>query len=259
MDTEDQNWNNCPSGNFAYLDDNPTLNWSTLDGPSLISNLNMNTLNNSAELNENIEKIMKIKSEFTNYLSDKFTELTDLEDKDFVEHKKKIEKGVESINELMESFDNQQRKVIEVEERYKKSIDSVESDSRIITEFNSFVTKISKKYKEIDVDEINKPIVKLCEEIRDNTGNLELKNEYQKELYILKYYLHHFIKKINQGNIGSTCSLCIQQPVDTFLNPCGHTGCSDCIEKLKDRGNEHNLNCFICRQRVNSFHKLYFI
>ena len=64
---------------------------------------------------------------------------------------------------------------------------------------------------------------------------------------------------MNQGNIGSTCSLCIQQPVDTFLNPCGHTACSNCIEKLKERENEHNLNCFICRQRVNSFHKLYFI
>ena len=78
-------------------------------------------------------------------------------------------------------------------------------------------------------------------------------------MYILKYYLHHFIKKMNHGNIGSTCSLCLQKPVDTFLNPCGHTGCKECIETLKKREGEYNTNCFLCRQRVNSFHKIYFI
>ena len=49
------------------------------------------------------------------------------------------------------------------------------------------------------------------------------------------------------------------KPVDTFLNPCGHTGCEDCIKKLKEREGEYNTNCFLCRQRVNSFHKIYFI
>ena len=76
-------------------------------------------------------------------------------------------------------------------------------------------------------------------------------------MYILKYYLHHFIKKINHGNIGSTCSLCLQKPVDTFLNPCGHTGCEDCIKKLQSYGSD-NYNCHICRKPINSFQKIYY-
>lgn len=260
MATEDQNWgNNCPGDNFAYIDDNPNLNWNSMTGTSLISNLNMNLINNTTELNGDLDKIMKIKSEFQNYLSDHFEEITDEQEKDITEHKSKIENGLQSIHTLMEEFDKQQRKVMELEEKYKKSIESIQSDSMKINEFSDFVTKINKKYKDIKIDEISKPIVSLCETIKDNSENLKLKQEYHKELYILKYYFQHFIKKINQGNIGSTCSLCIQQPVDTFLNPCGHTACSGCIEKLKEREGEYNINCFICRQRVNSFHKLYFI
>jgi len=254
---EEQNWGeNCPGDNFAYIDDNPNLNWNPMTGTSLISNLNMTQ---QSEFTEDVETIMKIKSEFQNYLTDVFLEKDDLNDKNFLDHQKKIEDGLESIHALMKSFDDQQKKVIDLEDRYKKSIESIQSDSLKLNDFSSFVTNINKKYKDIKVDEINKPIAKLCEEIKENTENLNLKNEYQKELYILKYYLHHFIKKINHGNIGSTCSLCLQKPVDTFLNPCGHTGCEDCIKKLKERQGEYNTNCFLCRQRVNSCHKIYFI
>jgi len=57
--------------------------------------------------------------------------------------------------------------------------------------------------------------------------------------------------------MGSTCSLCLQKQVDTFLEPCGHTGCGECIDKYIKR--DSNNNCFICRQTIFKRHKLYFI
>ena len=108
---EEQNWGeNCPGDNFAYIDDNPNLNWNPMNGTSLISNLNMTQ---QSEFTEDVEKIMKIKSEFQNYLTDVFLENDDLNDKNFLDHKKKIEDGLVSIHALMKSFDDQQKKVID--------------------------------------------------------------------------------------------------------------------------------------------------
>ena len=84
---EEQNWGeNCPGDNFAYIDDNPNLNWNPITGTSLISNLNMTQ---QSEFTEDVEIIMKIKSEFQNYLTDVFLEKDDLNDKNFLDHKKK--------------------------------------------------------------------------------------------------------------------------------------------------------------------------
>ena len=107
---EEQNWGeNCPGDNFAYIDDNPNLNWNPMTGTSLISNLNMTQ---QSEFTEDVETIMKIKSEFQNYLTDVFLEKDDLNDKNFLDHKKKIEDGLVSIHALMKSFDDQQQQRI---------------------------------------------------------------------------------------------------------------------------------------------------
>ena len=59
--------------------------------------------------------------------------------------------------------------------------------------------------------------------------------------------------------MGNTCSLCLQRNVDTYMQPCGHTGCSECIKKLKDKMGDYDCNCFICRKRVEKFGVLYFV
>ena len=42
---EEQNWGeNCPGDNFAYIDDNPNLNWNPMTGTSLISLFTVITL-----------------------------------------------------------------------------------------------------------------------------------------------------------------------------------------------------------------------
>ena len=68
-----------------------------------------------------------------------------------------------------------------------------------------------------------------------------------------KYYFE-IIKIINNFNMGNTCSICVERTVDSFLNPCGHTACNICIEKM------NNLNgCFICRMPIINTKKLYYI
>ena len=61
-------------------------------------------------------------------------------------------------------------------------------------------------------------------------------------------------KLINQMNVGSTCSICLQDNVDSYFNPCGHTACSNCINK----NSEYDRPCPLCRKQVRSIHKLFF-
>jgi hypothetical protein len=47
------------------------------------------------------------------------------------------------------------------------------------------------------------------------------------------------------------CSVCITEPVNYTLAPCGHTFCQGCTRK-------QNIQCFICRQVIRERVKLYF-
>ena len=65
--------------------------------------------------------------------------------------------------------------------------------------------------------------------------HINLLNEYQ-----------NLLKKINNGNVGNTCSLCLQNPVNKYFNPCGHTACDKCIDHLYEKSEDvYNVNCFL--------------
>ena len=101
-------------------------------------------------------------------------------------------------------------------------------------------------------------MVILSEKLAEKDTTKAIKKKYQKDLYIIQMYLHLFVKPINGANTGNTCSLCLQNPVDTFFNPCGHTGCGECIGKLQGLSRNYVMNCPLCRKNVSTTHKLYF-
>jgi len=243
----------CPNGNFFYINE-----WNS---DTIIPSLNSTP---PPEVNGQLIQIMKIKSEYQNFLSEKFAKEVDFGDEEFKEIKKTIDDSVKQITSTMEIFEKQQHKVLQIEKKMEKSYDMVRNDFKKIDDFSSFISKIDSKYNGINNKKLTESILEICESIQKESDNLDIKQEYQKELYILQYLFHNFIKKINQGNIGSTCTLCLQNQVDTFLEPCGHTACSGCIEKFSKKPvnrieSFNNDNCFICRQKVFKFHKLYFV
>ena len=70
------------------------------------------------------------------------------------------------------------------------------------------------------------------------------------ESSLLQYYIVHFVKPLNGGNMGSTCNICMQRNVNRFLDPCGHTICSECLQECQD-------SCFICRSHIIQSKPLY--
>lgn len=246
-----------------YLNDTSYCSWSpendiTLSECNIIENLNLNLNSHS---NNCKNKLVTIKKELLESIDDSFK--SEIEEDDIIiKEKEMISKNILEMDEMFKKIKSQNLKVLEIENQYKKQIKETKEDVKKINTFNDFLKKIVDQFPEGDNEEINiitSDLVSLSEKIQNNNDCMKIRKEYQKELYILNEYFS-FLKKINTGNVGNTCSLCLQNPVNTFFNPCGHTGCSDCIKALYERSeNEYNVNCFICRKRISSNHPIYFI
>ena len=104
------------------------------------------------------------------------------------------------------------------------------------------------------IEPVVKYIEEICKNMLDGNRHDEIKDKHNKKMIILKLYIHGFIKTINKGNTGTTCNICMTNNIDSYVNPCGHTGCSKCLEKLED----YEMKCFVCRNNVFDIRKLYF-
>ena len=68
----------------------------------------------------------------------------------------------------------------------------------------------------------------------------------QKKLDILK-------NKLKNEDL-TICSICMEEQIDCAFIPCGHTFCSKCIFK---NSTNSNLRCFMCRNEVFQYLKIY--
>ena len=245
--------------------DNPMLNMTPIqvspwggefNSCNVIEGLN---LSSNMELNSDIQQIINIHHDMVHLLSDHFTTVIDKEnDEDIQKHKKIIDDGMKSFTNLFQEFDKQQKKTISLENDFKRILEETNKNIMKLKEFSNFMIQLDSKYDEEEIKQLNRMMIQLSEKIKDNSKCEEMKKEYQKQSYLMKYYFHHFIKSINGANLGSTCSLCLQRQVNTFMEPCGHTACSECIQELKRGGSEYNMNCFLCRKSIHRFHKIFF-
>jgi hypothetical protein len=105
--------------------------------------------------------------------------------------------------------------------------------------------KIIKQYKNLltVIDNQNKII-----EEKD-----KIINEFEKPYYSRKMIIRRN-KIINDLKIEleekNKCTICFNNTISHCCNPCGHTYCSDCIDKTN--------NCYICRSIIHNNIKLFF-
>jgi transcriptional regulator with PAS, ATPase and Fis domain len=248
---------------FAYIDQSwsPAQNCDTVI-ESLNKKLDMHALLNENKEPSEARKLMNeltdLKNELYSYLQGNLIVEDKYETEDFKETRKNIDASLETVASTMAKFKEQRDKVRKLEDEYHRTLQVADTSISKVTDFIDFLHVLDVKHGDIagkDITDIIAAIKRLGDAIRSSTKVKTTQQAYETELYTLKYYLQHFIKPLNGGNMGSTCSLCLQKPVDTFLDPCGHTGCSGCIEKVHD---EYDSNCFICRVKIARSRKIYF-
>ena len=253
---------------FSYIDQ-----WSpTQDCGSVIESLNrkldMHEMLNESKEPSSARKLMNeltdLKNELYSYLQGNLASDDKYDTEAFKETKKEIDASLGTVASMMGKFQAQQVKVQALEDSYHLALQVNETSISKVTDFIDFLHVLDVKHDDVGKDtltDIVKSIKRLGDAIKGSSKIKAAQHEYETELYTLKYYLQHFIKPLNGGNVGSTCSLCLQKPVDTFLDPCGHTGCSGCIEKAHDNSNSNSNytpSCFICRTKITRSRKIYF-
>lgn len=53
------------------------------------------------------------------------------------------------------------------------------------------------------------------------------------------------------------CSICVEHPIDSAYEPCGHTLCSGCVKK-QEKSSTRPDHCWLCSKRIGQVLKLYF-
>ena len=94
----------------------------------------------------------------------------------------------------------------------------------------------------------------LSKNIEENNNLKEKRKNYIESKKEINEYLI-MIKKLNKMNTSNLCPLCLTNTLSIYLNPCGHTCCDKCYERLS---NDAERKCFLCRSRIMSKFPLYF-
>ena len=82
--------------------------------------------------------------------------------------------------------------------------------------------------------------------------NIEsIESELQKVTAEL-YYLHNSISSYLSIQHPCICTICLESKIEYFIDPCGHTLCNNCKNKM-------NESCYYCRSKINTIRKLYLL
>ena len=161
------------------------------------------------------------------------------------------------IHEKKKSIDLLKKQIVEL---YNKKIENsllIEERRRL---FNNFCTHISSSIQsicDITKDNISDKDSQLKDLLNDRIDwyyqELDIDNLIDKE-YDLKsefYFLKKTIKELSGLHL-TICSICMENQVGWFIDPCGHTLCTEC--KLRT---ETSMYCHYCREPKHKFNRLY--
>ena len=198
---------------------------------------------------------------------------SEFKDEEYDEEKyesKEIDELYEKIKNINQEFKILQEKLHIAEETLKREIDTLNTNSKSLDTFITFLKSLSSDNPQIGVSlkgetkEIIENITDLSSKLAETDSFIKAKKEYVTERKnILKHI--YFLRKVNKLNITNMCVVCMEDPVTHFINPCGHTFCSNClkshfvVDEIVNDTIYNDKNCPVCRKYVNSVNPLYFL
>jgi len=209
-----------------------------------------NSVSSCYEETENVTEIINIKNNLMNILNtvddvsnasdtipDKLVKLSDLYDdfrKEYLQEQEKFLKAEKYLNNMI-NLSKSNIKKLNVVIDFMRELDDTDCKNQLNETIISNIKQYSKN-------------------MEDNCDLKEAKKEYMEARKNIIKYLD-VIKKLNKLNISNTCPTCLTNPVDIYLNPCGHTLCNECYDRVNM---DVEKKCFLCRSRVLSKFPLYF-
>jgi len=247
----DNIYNNMPLTNnniaYDYVIDN------------IDSNINMEMCNNNASESSNVSEIIMIKNKLINILNDSIINNGKEVNGSSASNVPDEPDELTEISDLYEYFKKQyleeQNNYILLEEKLNNLINESKSNINKLDLIIKFISELDDGSCKNQMDEtLIECLKQKSKSIEENDKIVEAKKEYIKSRKKLVKYLN-FIKKINCMNVGNVCPLCLSNTVNIYLNPCGHTCCNDCYDRLVTN---QERKCFLCRNHIMNKNPLYF-
>ena len=169
------------------------------------------------------------------------------------------------FRDLRENFKQTKTEFLLANKKYKQEYKKTKQDVELIQSHSNYIEKLTEKYKakeqtEIDntMKDVKEQLQSISKKLVDHNRLTEYRQNYETQRKKMLQYLH-IIQIVNNFNVGTTCSLCMYNNVDSYFDPCGHTMCKDCIEKMNIHLYDNNSNCPFCKNIVKMIKPLYFI
>ena len=214
----------------------------------VIDNIDNNISYCNEEDNSIITDAINIRNNILNLLNDSSIE----------EENEETDENLDKLKELYDKFiyEFKEKQNIYYDNKiiYEKEINNCKSNMKKLDLIIQFIRELDKDCNDQNTEELLNNLKKLSEKIEKDKNVIEAKKEYVKSRKNVQKSLN-LIKKLNIVNISNACPLCLTNSVNVYLNPCGHTCCEDCYEKVK---NNHNNKCFICRDYIINKKPIYF-
>jgi hypothetical protein len=249
---------------MAYLNyTNDMMSINSTDNISyeyIIDNIdnNVRMCNDNVD-NETVNEALCVKNNILNMLnnySDDLESCGDLnnEEVELEEEKDNMEKFEELYNEFIQEYKDCQSNYFECKNVYKKEIEKSKSNIKKIDLIIQFIKELDNDCNDQETEELLNSLKVLSKKIEGDKNILLAKNEYIKSRKKIEKSLN-LVKKLNIINTSNKCPICLSNVVSIYLNPCGHTCCDDCYDKLK---NNHDNKCFLCRSQILNKSTLFF-
>jgi len=261
--------NNVSYSNFAPINyygvgDESENNYQNKNITSIIDEINSNISVKYTQKDEN-NRFFKIKSFLLKYLKNDIEELNLIIKDDGTSEIEKVEKKddeyigktlIEEFDNFMKYFKLKSDKLYSIENKLKMEIEKNKEDIKQIDSLIEYYNTLKNKYD--DNSETINSMETLAENIKKNSQINSTKEEYVIRKKEMMQYLD-VIKYLNKCNLGNTCSLCLTNNVNIYYNPCGHTLCDGCHQKIVDKKQSDNISCVYCRKSIYDVRKLYYI
>lgn len=238
---------------------NDTINYSGITTPEDLF-INNPKLFNSSSIKEIKEKVLEI-----------FLKKSDFEDKEYDElnyENEEIDNFVTKIDSYNIEFKRVQSELEKADGKLKGEIKIMNDNLKKLDHFIDFVDKLGTNIDEEDKEALVSQINKISEKLSKPEQFIQAKKSYVEQRKKLLKYIYLF-RKVNKWNVANMCGICLENPVDHFIDPCGHTFCKGCIkeqfkvdeiDEIRIYSHRNNLKCPVCRQGpVNTAKPLYFL
>ena len=200
----------------------------------------------------------------------KQSDYTDEEYDEYNYENEEIDKLVKQTDKIVKEFEKVQQEIYDVDKQLTEEIKNINNTITKLDTMIEFLIKLDVDSDNILMKEIVEKIKNLSDVISKTEKFEKIKGNYVQKRKKLNKHIY-FLRKINRFNICNMCPICLDNTVDHFIDPCGHTMCKNCIEGsirmntgLQDNIDIYsiridNTQCPLCRVPIHRAKSLFLL